>query len=368
VILGTAIASFLPVLRHPLRIGQVAPLYESVPPRRYGGTERVVAYLTEALVDLGHEVTLYASGDSVTSARLVPGAPEGLRLSGVTGLCAQIQHVLQLEQVIADRDGLDVIHFHTEPLQQSPSRHLGLPALTTLHGRLDLPEYAPLFDEFHDHPLVSISDDQRRPLPRAPFIATVHHGLPDDLYRFSDGPGDYLAFLGRISPEKRPDRAIEIARRSGIPLLMAAKIDDVDRVYYEEQIAPLIAEGGGVELIGEIDDADKQAFLGHARALLFPIDWPEPFGLVMIEALACGTPVIAWPTGSVPEVLTHRETGFLVDDVDAAVAAVADLGRLSRRHCRAVFDERFTAQRMASDYVDLYQRLRVRDAARVGAA
>lgn len=336
-----------------LRIGQVAPLIESVPPHGYGGTERVVSYLTEELIKQGHEVTLFASGDSQTAAHLVAPCAVSLRASGSPNPLAH--HLVMLEQVRRYAPTLDVLHFHVDYLHFPASRQSPMPHLTTLHGRLDLPDLVPLYREFADMPLVSISSSQRQPLPRAGWVGTVHHGLPPDLYREGDGSGGYLAFLGRISPEKRVDHAIEIARRAGLPLRIAAKIDRADQAYYHREIAHLMRQPH-VELIGELAESGKQAFLGEARALLFPIDWPEPFGLVVIEALACGTPVIAFRRGSVPELIEPGRTGFVCDGVDAAVAAVGQLDTLSRRACRQAFERRFTAARMATEYVELYRR------------
>jgi glycosyltransferase involved in cell wall biosynthesis len=338
-----------------MRIGQVSPLYESVPPKYYGGTERVVSYLTDELVRQGHEVTLFASGDSVTDAQLVAVAPRSLRLDEhcVDQLA---HHILLIERVRSMADRFDVVHYHIDYLHFPVSRRFAVPHVTTLHGRLDLPDLQPLYREFNDVPVVSISDAQRTPLPGANWVGTVPHGLPIDLYQGHDAPGDYLALIGRISPEKGVDRAIEIARKSGLPLRLAAKVDDVDRKYYEEQIEPLLREPG-IEFVGEIGEAEKNDFLGRARALVFPIDWPEPFGLGMIEAMACGTPVIAFPAGSVPEVLEDGLTGFIVDGVDEAVAAIGRVGAFDRRRCRAEFERRFTAERMARDYVGLYERL-----------
>jgi glycosyltransferase involved in cell wall biosynthesis len=340
-----------------LKIAQVAPLYESVPPQCYGGTERVVSYVTEELVRQGHDVTLFASGDSVTRARLVPACPRSLRLD--TGCRDQLaHHIVMLEHVFQSADEFDVIHFHCDYLHFPLSRRHRVPHVTTLHGRLDLPDLQPLYRLFADQPVISISDSQRRPLPGADWQGTVYHGLPLDLHTFRDRPGQYLAFLGRVSPEKRVDRAIEIARRAGLPLRVAAKVDPADRKYYEEEIRPLIeAAGPAVEFLGEVGGKDKDDFLGNACALLFPIDWPEPFGLVMIEAMACGTPVIAYRHGSVPEVMDDGVTGFVVADIDEAVAAVGRVGELSRRRCREVFEERFSVERMARDYVAIYRRL-----------
>jgi glycosyltransferase involved in cell wall biosynthesis len=347
-----------------MRIAQVAPLFESVPPKLYGGTERVVHYLTEELVALGHDVTLYASGDSQTSAKLVSPCRRSLRLDkGCVDTLAH--HILMLEQVIADAARYDVVHWHIDYLHFPVSRRLVGPHVTTLHGRLDIPDLPALYQEFTDVPVVSISDSQREPLPWAKWVGTVYHGLPENELTPGDGKGGYLAFLGRISREKRPDRAIEIARKTGRKLKIAAKVDNADRKYYAEEIEPLIrAAGALVEFVGEVGGADKNAFLAGAEALLFPIDWPEPFGLVMIEAMACGTPVIAFPCGSVPEVMEDGVTGFVVDSVEAAADAVGRVGSLDRRSVRAAFERRFTARRMASDYVALYQRLMAAGAGR----
>lgn len=338
-----------------MRIAQVAPLFESVPPRLYGGTERVVSYLTEALVKMGHDVTLFASGDSRTEARLVPCWPQALRLGG-RGHLYQVPHLLEMEQVFRRRAEFDVLHFHTDHQHFPLARRHAVPNVTTLHGRLDLPDLVPLMHEFRDIPLVSISQAQRAPLAWASWKATVHHGLPKHLFRFSPGPGRYLAFLGRISPEKRCDRAIEIARRLEMPLRIAAKVDPADTVYFEQCIRPLL-DHPLVEYVGEIGEHEKGEFLGGATALLFPIDWPEPFGLVMIEAMACGTPVVAFRAGSVPEVLEPGVTGFIVDSVEAAVPAVRAAARLDRAACRTRFEQRFCAERMARDYVEVYQQL-----------
>jgi len=340
-----------------MHVAQVAPLYESVPPKYYGGTERVVFYLTEELVRQGHDVTLFASGDSTTAATLVPACPEALRLDDDC-VDSMAHHIRMMEQVVQAADQFDVIHFHIDYLHFPLSRLVQWPHVTTLHGRLDLPDLDPLYQEFGDMPVVSISDAQRRPLPKARWVETVYHGLPPDLYAYRSGPGDYLAFLGRISPEKRVDRAIEIAEQSGLPLKIAAKVDPVDQDYFEETIRPLLA-APHVEFLGEIGEAEKEFFLGNARALLFPIDWPEPFGLVLIEAMACGTPVIAFRRGSVPEIMEPGRTGFVVDSVDEAVAAAEQLPSVSRRDCRQVFEERFTAARMVRDYVRVYKRIRV---------
>ena len=336
-----------------MRIAQIAPLSESVPPRGYGGTERIVSYLTEELVRQGHAVTLFASGDSVTGARLIPCSSASLRLDA--GVRDHVPyHLCLLEEVRRRAAEFDVLHFHIDLFQFPLLREMGVPALTTLHGRLDLPDLLPFYRVFRDAPLVSISDAQRLPMPPVAWAATVQHGLPENLLPFSPRSHGYLAFLGRISPEKRPDRAIEIAARAGMPLKIAAKIDAVDRDYWNAKIAPLVRDREDVEFVGEIGDADKAAFLGGATALLFPIDWPEPFGLVMIEAMSCGTPVIAFPNGSVPEVVENGVTGFLAEDVEAAAQLVPQAAALDRRRIRARFDERFTARRMARDYVAIY--------------
>ncbi len=345
-----------------MRIAQVAPLFESVPPKRYGGTERVVHYLTEELVKRGHEVTLFASGDSETSAELCPCTPKALRL-GSHYTDATAYETAQLEIVFRQAYRFDVIHFHTGHLHYPTSSRLETPHISTLHGRLDIAEINQLYGVFNDIPLISISDNQRQPVPRANWQATIYHGLPTDLYRLVDEPQEYLAFLGRISPEKRLDRAIQIATTLGIPLRIAAKIDKVDSDYYASVIKPMIDGNDLVEFVGELDDCDKQAFLGNARALLFPIDWPEPFGLVMIEAMACGTPVIAWHNGSVPEVMRDGTSGFIVDSMQDAVDAVKKSDALARPDVRAYFDERYTAGRMAEDYEQVYASLIVKQRA-----
>jgi glycosyltransferase involved in cell wall biosynthesis len=328
-------------------------LFESVPPRYYGGTERVVSHLTEALVRLGHDVTLFASGDSTTSARLIPICPRALRLAPELG-GAYPYHVLALERVYRHRHDFDIIHFHTDYMHNPVTRRAGWPAVTTLHGRLDLPELQPLYDEYDDMPIVSISDAQRRPLPQANWCGTVHHGLPAGSLSLHEAPGSHLAFLGRISPEKRVDRAIEIARRVGLPLRIAAKVDRADQPYFESEIKPLLSTPG-VEYIGEIGEERKSEVLGGAIALLFPIDWEEPFGLVMIESMACGTPVIAWNRGSVPEIIDDGVTGYVVSSIDEAVEATRRAQGLSRRACRRMFERRFLDERMARDYVEVYR-------------
>jgi glycosyltransferase involved in cell wall biosynthesis len=340
-----------------MRIAQVAPLNESVPPSLYGGTERVVSYLTEELLNLGHEVTLFASGDSQTRAKLVPACPRALWRDPD---CRETlpHHVRLMELVFADVSRFDVVHFHCDYLHFPLLRRCPCVSLTTLHGRLHVPDLQPLFNEFREVPLASISNDQRAPMPDANWQATVYHGLPRSLHTFRDRPGDYLAFLGRISPEKRLDRAVEIARRTGMKLKVAAKIYPEERDYYRQTIEPLLHESGSfVEFLGEVGGRAKDDLLGNARALLFPIDWPEPFGLVMIESLACGTPVIAWRRGSAPEVVSDGTTGFVVDDVEQAVDAVGCVADLSRRTCRDEFERRFSSLRMARDYLEVYRRL-----------
>jgi glycosyltransferase involved in cell wall biosynthesis len=338
-----------------VRIAEIAPLYESVPPKLYGGTERVVSYLTEELVAEGHDVTLFASGDSQTSAELVPVCEQALRLGG-SCVDQLAHHMRMVEEVYRRADEFDLLHFHIDYMHFPTSARTEAARVSTMHGRLDIPDLEPLYRTFADEPVVSISDSQRQPLSFANWVGTVHHGLPADLLQFQPRPGKYLAFLGRISPEKRPDRAIEVARRTGIPLKMAAKIDDADRVYYEQMIKPLM-DPGIVEFIGEIGERDKSAFLGDALALMFLIDWSEPFGLVMIESMACGTPVLACPRGSVPEVIEEGQSGMLVDDVDGAVAALKDIEAFDRAGCRERFDERFVASRMAGDYLELFRDL-----------
>ena len=340
-----------------MRIAQIAPLYEAVPPKLYGGTERVVSYLTEELVALGHEVTLFASGDSETSATLEAAWPRALRLDpAIRDPIAP--HALLMERVMQRAAEFDVLHFHNDYLPFSLFSRQRTPWLNTLHGRLDMIEYQGIFDMFSHVPLVSISDQQRRPLPQARFIGTVLHGLPENLLTPLPATPSYLAFLGRISPEKRADRAIRIARACGIPLKIAAKVDDVDRAYFEAEIKPML-DGPDVEMIGEINEAQKPDFLSGALALLMPIDWPEPFGLVMIEAMACGTPVIAINRGSVPEVIDDGISGFIVEDETGAIGAVERLGELDRARVRAQFEARFTARRMALDYLGLYRSLAV---------
>lgn len=341
-----------------MRIAQIAPLTESVPPRLYGGTERVVSYLTEELVELGHEVTLFASGDSITRAHLQPTWPQALRFD-LDLRDVGAPQMLLLETVYRRADEFDILHFHIDYWPFSLFSRQPTPFLTTLHGRLDLPELKPLFSYFPRVPVVSISDQQRLPLPQANFVRTIHHGMPEGLLGPQSVKPQYLAFLGRITEDKGPDRAIRIARRAGIPLKMAAKVDRVDEAYYQAKIRPMI-DGRHVELIGEIGDADKSDFLSGAIALLMPIDWPEPFGLVMIEAMACGTPVIAYNRGAVREVLEDGVTGCIVENEAEAVEAVDRAASLSRSRIRACFEARFTARRMAEDYLQLYEQLLAR--------
>jgi glycosyltransferase involved in cell wall biosynthesis len=343
-----------------MRIAQVAPLGESVPPQKYGGTERIVSFLTEALVARGHEVTLYASADSRTSARLHSCFPQSLReLPGHPDLELIYRHVMA--DVRAAADEYDIIHFHLGWFEFAPFTPADTACLTTLHGRLNIPEVQQRLRAYRSFPLVSISDAQRLPVPEANWLGTIYHGIPDPgAWRFGPG-GDYVAFLGRISPEKRPDLAIEIAVAAGVPIKLAAKVDPVDRAYFDDVIRPLLALPG-VEFLGELDDGEKRLLLAGARALIFPIDWPEPFGLVMVEAMACGTPVIAFRRGSVPEIIDEGVTGYIVDDVAGAVAALSGIERLDRRAVRATFERRFTIERMARDYVDLYERLIARAA------
>lgn len=338
-----------------MRIAQVAPLYESVPPQYYGGTERIVSYLTEELVRQGHDVTLFASGESITRARLVASCEKALRLDQHC-IDRLSHHILLLERVFKEAEHFDIIHFHIDYLHFPLSRRHVQPTVTTLHGRLDMPDLMALYREFLEMPVISISTAQRKPLPWVNWQGTVYHGLPEDLYNFQGNPGDYLAFIGRISPEKRVDRAIEIAKRVDMKIKIAAKIDAVDQDYFKAHIEPLFNHPL-VEYIGEISEREKDPFLGNAYALLFPIDWSEPFGLVMIEAMACGTPVIAYRRGSVPEVMEHGVTGFIVDNLNEAVEAVTQIPNLSRKRCRQVFEERFSASRMACDYVAIYQQL-----------
>ena len=351
-----------------MKIAQIAPLYEAVPPAFYGGTERIVAYLSDALVDLGHEVTLFASGESRTRAKLVPARNRAIRLDYDLLKSDIAAHLAMLAEVRSRADEFDVLHFHTDllhfPLFEDQARR----TLTTVHGRLDLKDLPAVYRRWPDYPLVSISQSQRAPLPQAPWLATVPHGLPERLLRFSATSGAYVAFLGRIAPEKRPDRAIRIAQRASMPLRIAAKVDPVDKAFFQ-RIEPLLGRSG-IEFVGEINEAQKSDFLGHAAALLFPIDWPEPFGLVVIEAMACGTPVIGWRNGSVPELIEDGRTGFIVESEDDAVAALARIREIDRREVRRSFERRFTATIMARNYLRVYGRLaaRARDAGTLGRA
>jgi glycosyltransferase involved in cell wall biosynthesis len=338
-----------------MRIAQVAPLYERVPPLYYGGTERIVSYLTEELINQGHQLTLFASGDSVTRAKLVSACAQSLRLNSA---CQDrlAYHFLQLEQVCRSAADFDIIHFHTDYLHFPLSRKLELPHLTTLHGRLDLPDLVPLYHEFADVPVVSISSAQRIPLPWINWQGTVHHGIPMDLYNYKQKRGDYLVFVGRISPEKRVDRAIEIAKQAKMKLKIAAKVDAVDRRYMDTEIRHLL-DHPLIEFIGEIGEKEKAKLLGNAYALLFPIEWVEPFGLVMIEAMACGTPVIAFRRGSVPEVIDDNVTGFIVESIDDSLRAIDKIEHFDRSRCRSVCEKRFSTARMAADYVKIYEGL-----------
>jgi glycosyltransferase involved in cell wall biosynthesis len=341
-----------------LRIAQVAPLYESVPPALYGGTERVVSYLTEELVRQGHEVTLFASGDSITSAHLISPCERALRLDPN---ChdSLAYHMIMLDEVFRRAGDFDIVHFHIDYLHFPVSRRTRVRNITTLHGRLDLPEHGSIYRHFPDMPLISISNAQRKPLPFVSWRATVYHGLPRDLYSFEPESGKYLAFIGRISPEKGLDRAIEAAVRARMPIRIAAKVDRVDRAYFEATIKPML-DHPLVEYIGEIGEGEKQELLGGAYALMFLIDWPEPFGLAMIEAMACGTPVIAFRRGSVPEIIDHGVTGFIVNSIDEAVEAIPQIARLNRKSCRKAIDERFSSCRMANDYLTQYARCHTR--------
>jgi len=347
-----------------MRIAQIAPLTEAIPPKLYGGTERVVSWLTEELVARGHDVTLFASGDSITTAKLEPMWPRALRFDRAI-LDPIALHMLMLERVRQRAHEFDILHFHLDYYPFSLFSRQPTPFVTTLHGRLDLPEHPPLFRTFSSIPVVSISDAQRRPVPQAGWVRTIHHGMPETL--LSPGPEEprYLAFLGRIAPEKGVDQAISIARRAGLPLRIAAKVDKVDREYFAGAIQPLL-DLPGVEYIGEISDGEKAAFLSGALALLVPVNWPEPFGLVMIEAMACGAPVIAYRRGSVPEVIEDGLTGFVVDDERGAVAAIERLSLLSRERIRARFETRFTVRRMVDDYLDVYRSLSRHHASRTG--
>jgi glycosyltransferase involved in cell wall biosynthesis len=338
-----------------MRIAQIAPLNESVPPEGYGGTERVVSYLTEGLVRLGHEVTLFATADSETAARLVPMSPHGARSD--PDLDPRPFEMRMLADAYRRSDEFDVIHCHTDYFGLPLSERVDTPTVITLHGRLDLPGLQRLFREFPEVAYVSISDSQRAPIPDINWVATIYHGLPARLYTFQRQASDYLLFLGRISPEKGPDHAIRIATRARVPLKIAAKIDPVDQEYFDTEVQPLLGDPL-VDFVGEVSGEDKLELLAHARALLFPIDWPEPFGLVMIEALACGTPVVARQRGSVPEVVRHGETGFVAENDDELCEAVSRIREIDRRRCRDDFENRFTDTRMAERYAELYETVR----------
>jgi glycosyltransferase involved in cell wall biosynthesis len=340
-----------------MKIAQIGPLLESCPPRLYGGTERIVSYLTEELVRQGHDVTLFASGDSRTSARLIPSCETALRLNPRIKDPIPL-HIVMLDRVRALADDFDVLHFHVDVLHYPLIRDFADKTVTTLHGRLDLPELKPLYSAFAHVPLVSISNSQRKPMPPVNWVGMVYHGLPADLLPFNPSPrGDYLAFLGRISPEKGPDRAIEIAARAGARLKIAAKIDRVDQAYWEDVVKPLVDAHPNVEFVGEIDEREKAKFLGDAAALLFPIDWLEPFGIVVIEAMACGTPVISFRAGSTPEVIDEGVSGYLVNGVAEAVRAVERVASFDRAKARACFERRFTIDRVVRDYVNIYRSL-----------
>jgi len=338
-----------------MKIAQVAPLFESVPPKYYGGTERIVSYLTEELVRQGHQVTLFASGDSETKARLVAPRHRSIRLD--KNCVDQLaHHFYMLELVMKMAHEFDIIHYHIDYLHFLLSRRVKVPSVTTLHGRLDIPDLIPLYEEFTDMPVISISDAQREPLSWVNWQGTVYHGLPENLYTFREEPAKYLAFLGRISPEKRVDRAIRIAKHLGLNLKIAAKVDQVNREYFAQGIEPLL-DDPLVDYVGEIGEGEKDEFLGNACALLFPIDWPEPFGLVMIETMACGTPVIAYRRGSVPEIIKDGVTGFVVEGFEDAVIAVQKVPQLNRKRCRQMFEEQFSAKRMAQDYLAVYEKV-----------
>jgi glycosyltransferase involved in cell wall biosynthesis len=336
-----------------MRIAQVAPLSESVPPKLYGGTERVVSWLTEELVEMGHQVTLFASGDSVTNAVLESCSPKALRLDPAHR-DPMLAYGCMLARIAAAAPQFDIVHCHIDWVHIPLLQQLGVPFVTTLHGRIDLPELENCFECcFAEAPFISISDAQRAPLPYANWVGTVHHGLPEMLLQPNFGPAGYLAFLGRIAPEKGPETAIRVARAAGIPLKIAAKVDKTDQTYFERRVMPLL-DGSDIEFLGEIDEGQKAEFLGNAAALLFPIRWPEPFGLVMIEAMACGTPLIAFRCGSVPEIIEDGVTGFVVDSCKGALRALDRVPDLDRRAVRASFERRFTARRMARDYLRIY--------------
>lgn len=340
----------------PLRIAQIAPLYERVPPKLYGGTERVVSYITEELVRRGHEVTLFASGDSITKAKLSPGYPTALRLAGKPELGTFIQLPMISDAYDDVENRFDIIHSHIDYWSFPFARLVKVPTVATMHGRLDIDDLRPIYHRYRDTPVVSISDAQRVPLQFMNWVETIYHGLPRDLLRFSPGPGKYLAFLGRISPEKRPDLAIDVARKVGIPLKLAAKVDVVDKAYFEAVIEPRLSPPD-IEYIGEINEVEKNEFLGNALALMFPIDWPEPFGLTMIESMACGTPIVARPCGSVPEILKQGVTGMIASSTEEMTAAVKKIAGVSRQGCRAEFEARFSVDVQVDNYERLFRRL-----------
>lgn len=337
-----------------MKIAQVSPLFESVPPKLYGGTERVVSFLTDTLVEMGHDVTLFASGDSITKARLQSITPRALRLAGTRDPFSL--HTLQLQEVVEMAGDFDIIHFHTDYFHFPVSRLSTYNHITTLHGRLDLPELAPLYEKFDDIPLVSISKAQRIPVAFANWVGNVYHGIPQALFKQGDGTDGYAVFIGRFSPEKGVDQAIEIAGRSGLKIKIAAKVDPADHEYFEVNIKPLLSLPH-VEYLGEVNEEQKQELLANARVFLLPINWPEPFGMVMIESLACGTPVVAYGRGSVSEILENGKTGFVVSDIEGAVDAVGRIHQIDRNHCRQIFEQRFEAQRMAHEYVAIYEKM-----------
>lgn len=337
-----------------MKIAQLSPLWESVPPQLYGGTERIVSYLTEELVRQGHEVTLFASGDSKSAAELKACCPRALRLHETSMINRDAPLLLMQEQALGAASGqYDIIHSHLDFLSFPMSRRARAPVVTTLHGRLDLPELQPMFNEYTDLPVVSISNAQRKPLPQANWAGTVYHGIPKNLYSMHERPGSYLAFLGRIAPEKCPDHAIEVAKLVGMPLRIAAKVDPADDAYFKQRIERLL-DHPLIEYVGEINDAEKNDFLGEAAAVLCPYDWPEPFGLVLIEAMACGTPVLAYRQGSIPEIIEHGVTGYICDNIGEMAQAVAGLSRIDRTRCREIFEKRFTVERMVKDYLAIY--------------
>ena len=341
-----------------MRIAQIAPLLESVPPAKYGGTERCVYYLTESLARRGHDVVLFASGDSQTTAELCPCAPQSLRPAGIT-TDADIYTAIQLDRIMEHIDRFDILHFHLGHSHFPMAKQFPIPHVSTMHGPVSGDNHGQLLKQFPKLPLISISNSQRQPCPEANWLKTIHHGLPKNLYQFDPATSinKYLAFIGRISPEKGIDRAITIASRAGLPLKIAAKIDQIDQTYYRDQIAPMITANAGIEFIGEIDDQGKQELLSQALALLFPVDWPEPFGLVMIEANACGTPVIAWNNGSIPEVIINGINGYIVESIDEAISAIDKIAMIDRLQVRRNFESRFCADKEAEEYESVYRLL-----------